>query len=439
MTLEAHLFMKKFRRLSLHHKYIDKHLIHALYGIITVIEKFLDRNNEEIVDTEKSRLAWRAEMVGIERNYRCSRCKIDFRQSTERAAEHVTSPGHIKKMGSKCEIQSESPIMSPTNYDLAKCSKETTKHVARQDQIQQLSNHPSLNIEDLLNKDLIKFIADQLLIADELKSIPEYEVIESQLFDLVKPLFPKQTLRVYRIGSRITGIGERDSNFDIFLDIGDTFEVFENQPSPYIMNKFKKVSKAMRMVPYIWKIEGKVERALVPVIKAYNFSARIKCEISFSNSLAVINTKLIEHFFDIQPIARHICLFLKNWWRCARLTPCYPTYSMVLMVTYFLQIKEILPSVEFLQKSIDLKKAIFIGPWLATFGFCALSDVNKDKVSVTATSIQMYLRLFFEFYSQFDFEAYAVCPYLGKLLKIEDLEKEMPTRWNTLNHTIIIK
>lgn len=115
MTLEAHLFMKKFKRLSLHHKYIDKQLIHTLYGIINVIEKFLDRNNEEIVDTEKSRLAWRAEMVGIERNYRCSRCKTDFGQSTERAAEHVTSPGHIKKIGSKCEIQSESPIMSPTS------------------------------------------------------------------------------------------------------------------------------------------------------------------------------------------------------------------------------------------------------------------------------------------------------------------------------------
>lgn len=58
---------------------------------MTSIEKFLDQNNQEIVNTQKSRLVERAEMAGIEQCYRCSKCKVDLGKSIERAAEHVAT------------------------------------------------------------------------------------------------------------------------------------------------------------------------------------------------------------------------------------------------------------------------------------------------------------------------------------------------------------
>uniref|UniRef100_A0A1B0BI22 PAP-associated domain-containing protein n=1 Tax=Glossina palpalis gambiensis TaxID=67801 RepID=A0A1B0BI22_9MUSC len=100
------------------------------------------------------------------------------------------------------------------------------------------------------------------------------------------------------------------------------------------------------------------------------------------------------------------------------------------MVIYFLQIREVVPSVEFLQKRIDFNKAISIGPWLGTFVSCTLNEIKMEEVPTTATNVQMHLKPFFEFYLQFDFKTNVVCPYLGKLVKIEELEKQTPT-WYT--------
>uniref|UniRef100_A0A1A9ZNU8 Poly(A) RNA polymerase mitochondrial-like central palm domain-containing protein n=1 Tax=Glossina pallidipes TaxID=7398 RepID=A0A1A9ZNU8_GLOPL len=394
ITLEADLFVKTFEKLSVNFKYIDKNLIHTLNRIMTSIEKFLDQNNQEIVNTAKSRLVERAEMAGIEQCYRCSKCKMDFGKSIERAAEHVATQCNKKAPRS---LRQERPIA---------LSKKT---------------------KSLLTMDLNKFFTDHLLIADKLKSIPEYEVIETQLLSLVKPLFPNEPLRVYRFGSRLTGIGERDSDVDIFLDIGDTFKIFENRASHGTIEKLNKVFKAMKNLPKIWKIVVKVDKARVPIIKVYNDSTGIECDIGFSNSLGVINTKLVEHIFEIQPIARYMCLFLKKWLHRTGLNEDYSTYSIVLMVIYFLQIREVVPSVEFLQKRIDFNKAISIGPWLGTFVSCTLNEIKMDKVPTTATNVQMHLKLFFEFYLQFEFKTNVVCPYLGKLVKIEELEKQMPT------------
>ncbi|XP_037899423.1 terminal uridylyltransferase Tailor-like isoform X1 [Glossina fuscipes] len=401
ITLEADLFVKTFEKLSVNFKYIDKNVIHALNKVVTSIEKFLEQNNQEIVDTKQSRLVERAEMAGIEQIYRCSKCKTDLGKSIERAAEHVAT---------KCKNKGAPKSLKKKKKERPIALSKKTK--------------------SLLTADLNKFFTDHLLIADKLKSIPEYDVIETQLLSLVKPLFPNEPLRVYRFGSRLTGIGERDSDVDIFLDIGDTFKIFENRASQGTIEKLKKVFKAMKNVPKIWKIVVKVDKARVPIIKAYNDSTGIECDIGFSNSLGVLNTKLIEHIFEIQPIARHMCLFLKWWLRRTGLNEDYSTYSIVLMVIYFLQMREVVPSVEFLQKRIDFNKAISIGPWLGTFVSCTLNEIKMEEVPTTATNVQMHLKLFFEFYLQFDFKTNVVCPYLGKLVKIVELEKQMPT-WYT--------
>lgn len=77
---------------------------------------------------------------------------------------------------------------------------------------------------------------DKYPVADKLKVIPEYDIIEQDLSKLLTPAFPKQQLRVYKFGSRITGIGTRSSDLDVFVDIGE-LKPFTNPRMKYSVTR----------------------------------------------------------------------------------------------------------------------------------------------------------------------------------------------------------
>lgn len=63
-------------------------------------------------------------------------------------------------------------------------------------------------------------IRDKHQIADKLKVMPQYDEIEEDLCKLIAPAFANDPVRIYKFGSRITGIGTRSSDLDVFIDIG---------------------------------------------------------------------------------------------------------------------------------------------------------------------------------------------------------------------------
>lgn len=68
--------------------------------------------------------------------------------------------------------------------------------------------------------DITNMFKDKYQVADKLKVMPEYDAIEKDLCKLFAPEFPNQPVRIYKFGSRITGIGSASSDLDIFVDIG---------------------------------------------------------------------------------------------------------------------------------------------------------------------------------------------------------------------------
>lgn len=68
--------------------------------------------------------------------------------------------------------------------------------------------------------DFAKFFADQLQVAEKIKEIPEYEVIENALLTAIKKAIPAKDIKLHKFGSRITGIGARHSDLDIYVDVG---------------------------------------------------------------------------------------------------------------------------------------------------------------------------------------------------------------------------
>lgn len=149
---------------------------------------------------------------------------------------------------------------------------------------------------------LYRLLSDSVQIGDKLKCIPDYEIIENDLFNLARPLFPNQSIKVYKFGSRVSGIGTRDSDLDIFIDIGDTYNNYENRASELTLANLKKVHVALKNRPKAWKGLVVIDKARVPIIKVIHAKTGIECDINFSNSLGHVNTLLMDYIYSLQPI-----------------------------------------------------------------------------------------------------------------------------------------
>lgn len=68
--------------------------------------------------------------------------------------------------------------------------------------------------------DITNMFKDKYQVADKLKVMPEYDTIEKDLCKLIAPEFANKPVRIYKFGSRISGIGSASSDLDIFIDIG---------------------------------------------------------------------------------------------------------------------------------------------------------------------------------------------------------------------------
>lgn len=78
--------------------------------------------------------------------------------------------------------------------------------------------------------DITNMFKDKYQVADKLKVMPEYDTIEKDLCKLIAPKFANKPVRVYKFGSRISGIGSASSDLDIFIDIGKwTIEQSKNR------------------------------------------------------------------------------------------------------------------------------------------------------------------------------------------------------------------
>lgn len=76
-----------------------------------------------------------------------------------------------------------------------------------------------------------------------------------------------------------------------------------------------------------------------------------------SNGLGVKNSMLIQHLFDVQPEAARFFLFMKIF--MPRYNKNFDGYMLKLLVIFYLQSKNIFPSVQTIQKG--LKKEIIDG------------------------------------------------------------------------------
>ena len=156
-----------------------------------------------------------------------------------------------------------------------------------------------------LSTDFNQFFADHIKIGTKLQSIPEYRIIETDMLSIIAPIFPDQILRVYPFGSRLAGIATRESDLDLFVDIGGTFNTFQNRGDRETLSKLRKVENGLNKTN-LFKHMIVIDKARVPILRTIHASTGIECDINFSNSLGNINTRYLEYIFNLQPLGKFI-------------------------------------------------------------------------------------------------------------------------------------
>jgi hypothetical protein len=76
-----------------------------------------------------------------------------------------------------------------------------------------------------------------------------------------------------------------------------------------------------------------------------------------SNGLAASTSKLLAHLFAIQPEAVSLFHFIKSWMKIQEFNH-FQTYTITLLIVFYLQSLNLLPSVEAVQNGIENKEIV---------------------------------------------------------------------------------
>lgn len=81
------------------------------------------------------------------------------------------------------------------------------------------NNTMCLEMAAFVRSNFFEYLTGTAATAVVLKQIPAYDAIRNSLTRALKNIYPN--MKVHFFGSRINGLGNKDSDLDIFIDIGE--------------------------------------------------------------------------------------------------------------------------------------------------------------------------------------------------------------------------
>ncbi|XP_061928056.1 speckle targeted PIP5K1A-regulated poly(A) polymerase isoform X2 [Apis cerana] len=239
----------------------------------------------------------------------------------------------------------------------------------------------------------------------------KYESVCTQLDEIFKVIFPK--CKTYRFGSSQTGLGFKECDLDIYMDIGEPINESKNTSTDsWTMNKiFKSVKKIMyRMNDVFSNIIG-IPKAKTPIIKFYYNRTNVSCDISFKNILGIYKSYLIKYCLSLDNRLKPLMMIIKYWARHFKISngQKISNYALVLLIIFYLQQPSvnIIPPLMVLQNTCQPQ---IINGWQANF------DENTVLPPITnKNSVPQLLHGFFFFYATFEYKSQVICPIDGMI------------------------
>ncbi|XP_057329965.1 uncharacterized protein LOC130670566 [Microplitis mediator] len=346
--------------------------------------------------------------------YWCVVCSVQFKHE-KRFYKHLDSSTHQKKCAKFVKSENFVCDICPTCGILFYGFKNTFTYHANcrfhkyyaDKSFYLITRLPTAAEKLLINADQVMTIKLEEL-DEEAETMRKNEQL--LLDDLKNTTNDYIDVKIHPFGSRITGLGSKNSDLDIFLDCDDLY--YKGTVSDDISYYLKEVEHSLKKNESIWTIQRVVTDCRVPIIKLVHQPTGIDCDLSFTSGLTTENTKLIKMYLDKYPLCKKIILFIKDWINICNLSgeDGISSYAIAWMVIYYLQTKFILPSVADLIK-LEGKSSV-VGSWeTGVSKDFTLSDISNNY------SFRNLLNGFFTMCAGFDYRNNIFCPLLGRPIR----------------------
>lgn len=324
--------------------------------------------------------------------YQCLSCKMIMFGDSTHIAKHVEAP-IIKR---KAKV-----VLVPTELD------QTVKDLFKS------RNHiESVALELLDGAKEVEDLNDQIT-----------EIIED-LETSLKRSFPK--VKAYPFGSRITGICNKTSDLDIYVDIEANYF---GERTVHRTSVIQQMKRLLFDNVHIWDDIFTIPAARTPIIQLRHIPTDIDIDLSFQNGLSVENTKFLRCCMEMQPQLRSLILLLKLWSTTTKFKPYLTTYALCMMAIFKMQIDGHLIPVSYLRqlnnaaamKDNDLtphNNQQFVTGWSIIDYRLSAKELQVYTVPITCDVFDL-LKSFFEYYAAFDYNK-MICPLLGEVINMDE-------------------
>lgn len=230
--------------------------------------------------------------------------------------------------------------------------------------------------------------------------------------------WPAASLHVF--GSAANSFGLKNSDIDVCILMD----------GPYYVQKSVNKSEILLKLTRILRLENfqdveAVTSARVPIVKCKDPVTGISCDICVNNLLAVINTKLLGHYAQIDSRLQQLAFIVKQWAKSRRINKTYhgtlSSYAYVLMCIHFLQRRTpaILPCLQGLDSTFEQ---------YVDNTECAYFDQVEELHNFGSRNRESIAQLVWEFFNYWayhhDYANHVISVRTGRLLS------KMAKRWN---------
>ncbi|KAJ8748943.1 hypothetical protein K2173_013380 [Erythroxylum novogranatense] len=193
-------------------------------------------------------------------------------------------------------------------------------------------------------RDIERLNGPFLAIYQSLIPLEEEKAKQKQLLTLLENIVSKEwpEAQLYLYGSCANSFGVSKSDIDVCLAIDDA----DINKSEFLL----KLADILQS-DNLQNVQA-LTRARVPIVKLMDPTTGISCDICINNVLAVVNTKLLRDYAEIDVRLRQLAFIVKHWAKSRGVNETYQgtlsSYAYVLMCIHFLQIRRpaILPSLQ---------------------------------------------------------------------------------------------
>ncbi|CAG8842245.1 22656_t:CDS:2, partial [Gigaspora margarita] len=159
--------------------------------------------------------------------------------------------------------------------------------------------------------------------------------------------WPGHEINVHLFGSSVNLLGTSASDVDLCV----------TTPNRELENIS---ALSVKLQKYNMIITECVTNAKVPIVKFWDPTLNLACDINVNNTQALLNTRLIKSYVNLDPRTRPLVMTIKHWARIRKLnsTACgtLSSYTWTCMVLNFLQMRypPILPVLKVGRKNEDI-------------------------------------------------------------------------------------